>query len=67
MAKVKVTRLKRLPIECQKIFTGLIAIIYREPKTLNLLRVNIPMKKWKLTQELNRDFSKEEVEISMTR
>jgi hypothetical protein len=37
--------------------------IYQElKKNLNLQRINIPMKKW--THELNREFSKEEVQMA---
>jgi hypothetical protein len=67
-AKEIVTRLKRLPTEWEKIFTsyssdkGLISRIYRKLKKLNPQRINIPMKKW--AHQLNREFSKEEVQIS---
>jgi hypothetical protein len=60
-----ITRLKRLPTEWEKIFAsytsdkGLITRIYREHKNLNSQRVNDPMKK--CTNELNRNFSREEV------
>jgi hypothetical protein len=37
----------------------LIPTIYRELKKLSLQRINTSMKKW--AQELNREFSKEEV------
>jgi hypothetical protein len=61
-----VTRLKRLPTECEKIFAsyssnkGLILTIYRELKKLNPQRINTSMKKW--AYELNKEFSKEEVQ-----
>jgi hypothetical protein len=64
-----VTRLKRLPTEWKKIFASyssnkeLISIIYRELKKLSPLRINIPVKKW--AHELNRKFSKEEVQMPM--
>jgi uncharacterized FlaG/YvyC family protein len=63
-----VTKLKRLPTEWEKIFfshtsdKGLATIIYRELKKLNSLRINEPMMKW--ANELNRDFSKEEVQMA---
>jgi hypothetical protein len=67
-AKKTITRLKRKPTEWEKIFAsylsdkGLISIIYRELKNLSPQRINIPMKKW--TNELNREFSKEEVQMA---
>jgi hypothetical protein len=63
-AKEKITRLKRLPTEWEKIFasyssdTGLISRIYRKLKKLNPQRINNPIKKW--AHEMNREFSKEE-------
>jgi hypothetical protein len=41
---------------------GLIARIYRELKKLNFSKINEPMKKW--ATELNRTFSKEEVQMA---
>jgi hypothetical protein len=67
IAKETVTRLKRQATEWKKIFAsnpsnkGLIPRIYREHKTLSPQRINTPMKKW--GHELNREFSKEEVQI----
>jgi hypothetical protein len=58
-----VSKLKRPPTECEKIFTiyisnkRLIARIYREPKTLNSPEINDLIKKW--ANELKRTFSKE--------
>jgi hypothetical protein len=43
---------------------GLIFIIDREHKTLNPQRINFPMKIW--TYELNRKFSKEELQMAST-
>jgi hypothetical protein len=40
----------------------LITRIYRELKTLNYQRINDPLKKW--ANELNRNFSKEEVQMA---
>jgi hypothetical protein len=51
-AKEIVTRLKRLSIEWEKIFSsytsdkGLITRIYKESKKLNSQKNNDPMKKW---------------------
>jgi hypothetical protein len=63
-----VTRLKRLPIDWEKIFAsyvsdkGLITRIYRELKKLNSPKINDPMTIWE--NELNRTFSKEEVQMA---
>jgi hypothetical protein len=62
-----VTRLKRLPTEWEKIFAsctfdkGLITRIHKELKKLNSHKINDPVKKW--APELNRQFSKEKVQI----
>jgi hypothetical protein len=61
-----VCKLKRLSTEWEKIFAsysydkGFITTIYKELKKLNSQKINDPMKKW--ANELNRDFSKEEVQ-----
>jgi hypothetical protein len=63
-----VSILKRLPTEWEKIFASyisdkrLITRLYRELKDLNSPQINDPMRKW--TNELNRDFSKEEVQMA---
>jgi hypothetical protein len=60
--KKKVSELKRLPTEWEKIFAsytsdkGLITRIYRELKKLNAPKLNDPMKKW--ANKLIRAFSK---------
>jgi hypothetical protein len=41
---------------------GLIARIYRELKKLNSSKINYPMKKW--ANEMNRAFSKEELQMA---
>jgi hypothetical protein len=41
---------------------ALISSIYRKLKKLNPQRISIPMKKW--AHELNKEFSKEEVQMS---
>jgi hypothetical protein len=67
-AKETVTRLKRQPTEWEKIFAsysldkGLISKIYRELKKLSPQRITTPVKKW--AHELNREFSKEEVQMA---
>jgi hypothetical protein len=56
------------PTEQDKIFAscasdkGLITRIYGEPKKLNSPKINLPIKKW--VSELNRTFSKEEVQMA---
>jgi hypothetical protein len=60
--------LKRPSTEWEKIFAsytsnkGLITRVYRELKKLNSQKVNDPMKKW--ATELNRAFSKEELQMA---
>jgi hypothetical protein len=66
--KEMVSKLKNPPTEWEKIFAsytsdkGLIARIYRELKKLKYPKINDPIKKW--ATELNRFFSKEEVQMA---
>jgi hypothetical protein len=63
-----ITKLRRLLTEWKEIFAnytcdkGLITRIYRELKKLNFPKVNNLMKKW--ANELNRPFSKKEVQMA---
>jgi phage-related tail protein len=65
-----VSKLNRLPTEMEKIFatyTSPIHTIYnprihRELKKLNSPKINEPVKKW--ASELNRTFSKEEIQMA---
>jgi hypothetical protein len=66
--KEVVSKLKRPPTDWEKIFArytsdkGLITRIYRELKKLNSPKINEPIKKWAI--ELNRTFSKEEIQMA---
>jgi hypothetical protein len=66
--KVTLSKLKRTPTEWEKIFASytsdkrLISRIYRELKKLNSPKIDEPIKKW--ASELNRIFSKEEIQIA---
>jgi hypothetical protein len=62
------SKLKRPPSDWEKVFAGytsdkgLRTRIYRELKKLNSPQINEPIKKW--ATELNRTFSKEEVQMT---
>jgi hypothetical protein len=66
--KEMVSKLKRPPTEWEKIFASytsdkrLITRIHRELKKLNSPKINEPIKKW--ASELNRTFSKEEIQMA---
>jgi ribosomal protein S7 len=63
-----VTKLRRPHTEWEKIFAsytsdkGLINRIYREFKKLNSSKISEPIKKW--ATEINRSFSKEEIQMA---
>jgi hypothetical protein len=66
--KEMVSKLKRPHTDWEKILVSctsdkaLITRIYRELKKLNSSKINEPMKKW--ATELNRSFSKEEIQVA---
>jgi hypothetical protein len=66
--KEMVSKLKRTPTDWKKIFAsytsdkGLKTRIYREFKKLNSPKINEPIKKW--ATELNRIFSKDEIQMA---
>jgi hypothetical protein len=63
-----VSKVKRPPTEWEKVSANntsdkeLITRIYREFKKLNFPKINEPIKKW--ATELNRTFSKQEIQIA---
>ena len=67
-AKETVNRMKRLPTEQEKKFAndisdeGLIAKTYRKLIQLDIKKTNNQIKKW--TEELNRHFSKEDIQMA---
>ena len=66
--KETITKVKRQPSELEKIIASeatdkeLISKIYKQPLQLNSRKINYPIKKW--AKELNRHFSKEDIQMS---
>ena len=65
--KETISKVKRQPSEWEKIIANeatdkLISKIYKQLLQLNSRKINNPIKKW--TKELNRHFSKEDIEMA---
>ena len=66
--KETISKVKRQPSECEKIIASeatekeLISKIYKQLLQLNSRKINDPIKKW--VKELNRHFSKENIQMA---
>ena len=68
ITKETISKVKRQPLEWEKIIANeatdkqLISKIYKQLLQLNSRKINDPIKKW--AKELNRDFSKEDIQMA---